>query len=50
MNATFKKWKFVPMIKTLMASAYFFFSFTYFFAGKAYLGFTEKKEIVCGAL
>ena len=31
------------MGRTLLTSVYFFFfSFTYFFMGKAYLGFTEK--------
>ena len=25
-------------------SFFFFFSFTYYFMGKAYLGFTEKKK------
>jgi len=39
------------MLKAFLTSVYFFyFSFTYFFAGKAYLGFTEKKEIACGAV
>jgi len=39
-----------PMIKSLITSAYFFFfSFTYFYVGKAYLGFTEKKSIARGA-
>ena len=39
------------MVKSLLTSVYFFFfSFTYFFVGKAYLGFTEKKEIACGTL
>ena len=47
-----KFWKreHAQMEKTLLKSAYFFFfSFTCFFVGKAYLGFTEKKNIVCGA-
>ena len=28
-------------------SFFFFFSFTYYFMGKAYLGFTEKKRCGC---
>ena len=33
------------MVKALLTSVYFFFfSFTYYFMGKAYLGFTEKKK------
>ena len=39
------------MAKSLLKSVFFFFfSFTCFFVGKAYLGFTEKKEIACAAL
>lgn len=34
------------MVKALLTSVYFFFSFTYF-VGKAYLGFTEKKTNAC---
>ena len=30
--------------KLLTSVYYFFFSFTYFFMGKAYLGFTEKRS------
>lgn len=33
--------------KLLTSVYYFFFSFTYFFMGKAYLGFTEKRECAC---
>ena len=34
------------MAHIALTSAYFFFffSFTYYFMGKAYLGFTEKKK------
>ena len=34
------------MAHKMLTSAYFFFffSFTYYFMGKAYLGFTEKKK------
>ena len=33
------------MANKLLTSVYFFFfSFTYYFMGKAYLGFTEKKR------
>ena len=34
------------MANLVLTSVYFFFffSFTYFFMGKAYLGFTEKKR------
>ena len=33
------------MANKLLTSVYFFFfSFTYYFMGKAYLGFTEKKK------
>ena len=33
------------MVNSLLKSAYFFFfSFTYFYVGKAYLGFTEKRK------
>ena len=34
------------MTHIALTSAYFFFffSFTYYFMGKAYLGFTEKKR------
>ena len=36
------------MGRTLLTSVYFFFfSFTYFFMGKAYLGFTEKGRDAC---
>ena len=36
------------MGRTLLTSVYFFFfSFTYFFMGKAYLGFTEKRRNAC---
>lgn len=35
------------MVKALLTSVYFFFSFTYFYVGKAYLGFTEKKTNAC---
>jgi len=39
------------MMESLLKSVFFFFfSFTCFFVGKAYLGFTEKKENVCGVL
>ena len=38
------------MVKALLTSVYFFFfSFTYFFMGKAYLGFTEKRNNACQA-
>ena len=38
------------MGRTLLTSVYFFFfSFTYFFMGKAYLGFTEKGRRACQA-
>ncbi len=38
------------MGRTLLTSVYFFFfSFTYFFMGKAYLGFTEKGRDACQA-
>ena len=38
------------MAKNLLTSVYFFFfSFTYFFMGKAYLGFTEKRSNACQA-
>ena len=38
------------MVQSLRTSVYFFFfSFTYFFMGKAYLGFTEKKKYGCRA-
>ena len=38
------------MVKALLKSVYFFFfSFTYYFMGKAYLGFTEKKRCGCQA-
>ena len=33
------------MATKMLTSAYFFFiCFTYYFMGKAYLGFTEKKK------
>ena len=37
------------MAHIALTSAYFFFffSFTYFFMGKAYLGFTEKRRNAC---
>ena len=36
------------MVQSLRTSVYFFFfSFTYFFMGKAYLGFTEKRRNAC---
>ena len=36
------------MHRILLTGAYFFFfSFTYFFMGKAYLGFTEKRRNAC---
>ena len=35
--------------KMLTSVYYFFFSFTYFFMGKAYLGFTEKRGYACQA-
>ena len=39
------------MVNKMLTSAYyfFFFSFTYFFMGKAYLGFTEKRRRACQA-
>lgn len=36
------------MVQGLLTSVYFFFySFTYFTVGKAYLGFTDKRKFVC---
>ena len=36
------------MANSLLKSAYFFFfSFTYFYVGKAYLGFTEMNKRAC---
>ena len=37
------------MAHFVLTSAYFFFffSFTYYFMGKAYLGFTEKRGNAC---
>lgn len=35
------------MSKTILTSVFFFFSFTFFYVGKAYLGFTEKKTNAC---
>ena len=38
------------MSAVLLTSVYFFFfSFTYYFMGKAYLGFTEKGRRACQA-
>ncbi len=38
------------MANKLLTSVYFFFfSFTYYFMGKAYLGFTEKGRRACQA-
>jgi len=38
------------MVRALLTSGYFFFfGFTYFYVGKAYLGFTEKKKVPCVA-
>ena len=38
------------MSAVLLTSVYFFFfSFTYYFMGKAYLGFTEKGRCACQA-
>ena len=36
------------MANKLLTSVYFFFfSFTYYFMGKAYLGFTERRRRAC---
>lgn len=48
LSAVFDIREHTQMVKGLLTSVYFFFyGFTYFTVGKAYLGFTDKRKFVC---